>query len=498
VPLRGSAEATTLAAAFNEMSASLRGAQQRLLHDAFHDPLTQLPNRALFMDRLQRVIARKTRYPNYRFAVLFIDLDRFKTVNDSIGHPAGDRLLLETASRLTGVLRHNDTVARPDDRPRDEDAQNSLARIGGDEFTVLLEDILDPSDAVRIAERLLEAVAVPLTIDGQEVFASVSIGIAVSSPEHRCGDELVRDADIAMYRAKSAGGDRYAVYDATMHQHALERLQLETDLRRALDRHELKLRYQPIVSFGNHRVVGFEALVRWQHPDHGLLPPSTFMTVAEETGLIARIDSWVLREACEEAARWQARTTSVPAVSVSVNISAKGFDRPDLVQLVATTLLETGLDPHSLRLEITETVAMADAERTRAILTDIRALGVRISLDDFGTGYSSLSYLQCFPVDTLKIDRSFVAAMDQNGECREIVRTILSLAKTLGLDVIAEGAETTAQVDYLESLDCQFGQGYFFGRPLPPDEVMTIVKAREDEQAAIHYVPPGLAYFDRV
>ena len=241
-------------------------------------------------------------------------------------------------------------------------------------------------------------------------------------------------------------------------------------------------------------MVGFEALVRWQHPDHGL-PTSTFAAVAESRSHLAdRL--WVLREACR-AARWQAETTGASA-SVSVNISAKGFDRPDLVQLVARTLLETGLDPHSLRLEITETVAMADAERTRAILTDIRALGVRISLDDFGTGYSSLSYLQAFPVDTLKIDRSFVAAMDQNGECREIVRTILSLAQTLGLDVIAEGAETAAQVDYLESLNCQFGQGYFFGRPLPPDEVMTIVAARADEEPAIRYVPPGLTYFDRV
>jgi len=303
------------------------------------------------------------------------------------------------------------------------------------------------------------------------MFPSASIGIAVSSPEHRCGDEIVRDADAAMYRAKSAGGDRYAVFDATMHRDAVARMQLETDLRRAIDRHEFRLRYQPIVSIGSYRVAGFEALVRWQHPERGLLPPSVFLAVAEETGLIAHIDTLVLREACEEAARWQAESRTDPPVSVSVNISAKGFGRPDLVNLVANTLRDTGLDPRALRLEITESVAMADAERSRAILTEIRALGVRISLDDFGTGYSSLSYLQAFPVDTLKVDRSFVVAMEQNSECREIIRTIVSLARALGLDVIAEGAETAAQVEFLESLNCQFIQGYFFGRPVPADEL---------------------------
>jgi diguanylate cyclase (GGDEF)-like protein len=478
VPVRGSAEATTLAAVFNDMSTSLKGAQERLFHDAFHDHLTQLPNRALFMDRLQQAIARRTRHPEYTFAVLFIDLDRFKTVNDSIGHPAGDRLLLETASRLTAALRHQDTAARLAGSVRPHES-TTLARVGGDEFTILLEDIRNPADAVRVAERLQQAVSVPVTLDGQSVFPTASIGIAVSSEVQRSGNDLVRDADLAMYRAKSAGGDRAAVFDATMHRLAVERLQLEFDLRRALDRGEFTLHYQPIVSLRDHRPTGFEALLRWQHPERGLLEPASFIKIAEETGLITRIDAWVLGRACADACRWQAASDRESLLSVSVNISGQGFGRPDLVQHVARMLQETGLNPHSLRLEITESVAMADAERARTILAELKALGVRISLDDFGTGYSSLSYLQRFPVDTLKIDRTFVAAMDQNEECREIIRTVLNLGVTLNLEVIAEGAETAAQVDDLTALACEFGQGYFFSRPLAVDQAIRFLAPDE-------------------
>jgi diguanylate cyclase (GGDEF)-like protein len=482
VPVSGSAEATTMARAFNEMSTSLRGAQERLLHDALHDHLTQLPNRALFMERLQRASRRRTRHPEYIFAVLFVDLDRFKTVNDSLGHPAGDQLLLEIVRRMTAALRRDDVISRPAAALQDY-TDNTLARLGGDEFTILVEDIHDPSDAVRVAERVQQAVAVPVSLGGgQDVFTSASVGIAVSTSVHCSGEDLVRDADTAMYRAKASGGDRCAVFDATMHDRAVERLQLETDLRRAIEREEFRLQYQPIVSLGDHRVVGFEALLRWQHPERGLLSPAAFLTVAEETGLVTRIDHWVLREACGEARRWQTRFPSDSPASVSVNISAHGFGQPDIVRQVANTLHDTGLDPHSLRLEITESVAMADAGRARTILTELKALGVRISLDDFGTGYSSLSYLQRFPVDTLKIDQSFVVGMDQNNECREIIRTILNLAATLGLDVIAEGAETAAQVDYLERLDCKFGQGYFFSRPLPLDELRAILMTGPEEQ----------------
>jgi diguanylate cyclase (GGDEF)-like protein len=463
---RGSAEATTLAVAFNDMNVGLRQAQERLLHDALHDHLTQLPNRALFMSRLQHVMARRSRRPDRTFAVLFIDLDRFKTVNDSIGHAAGDRLLLQTAGRLTAVLRASDSVTAVADTPA-EDGQEGLARLGGDEFTVLLEDLRNATEAIRVAERLQNSLAAaPLDIAGREVFVTASIGIAIGSPDHQCADDVLRDADIAMYKAKSAGGDRYAVFDATMHQAAINRLQLEMDLRRAIERHELALEYQPIVSLQDRRIVGYEALIRWHHPVHGFVSPAVFIATAEETGLIARVDSWVLREACLEAARWQ--VSGDKPISVSVNISAKGFGRSDLPELVAATLNETNLSPRALRLEITETVAMSDARRTRALLTKIRELGVRLSLDDFGTGYSSLSYLQAFPIDLLKIDRSFVVAMDQNVECREIIRTILSLAAALDLEVVAEGTETEAQAVYLASLNCHYAQGFFFGKPMPP------------------------------
>jgi predicted signal transduction protein with EAL and GGDEF domain len=474
VPVGGSAEATTMAVAFNDMSTGLRDAQERLLHDAFHDHLTQLPNRTLFMDRLQRAIGRRTRHPQYIFAVLFVDLDRFKTVNDSLGHPAGDQLLLEIARRLTGALRNEDTVSRPAVPAPQDDTGHTLARVGGDEFTILLEDIRDPSDAVRVAERVQKAVAAPVGLGGQDVFTSVSVGVAVSTSVQCSGEDLVRDADIAMYRAKASGGDQCSVFDVTMYGRAVERLQLETDLRRAIEREEFRLRYQPIVSLHDHRIIGFEALVRWQHPEQGVLSPAAFLTVAEETGLITRIDRWVLREACAQARLWQTWFRGESPASVSVNVSAMGFGQPDIVRQVSSVLRETGLDPRSLRLEITESVAMADAERARTILIELRALGVRISLDDFGTGYSSLSYLQRFPVDTLKIDRSFVAGMDQHDECREIIRTILNLARTLRLDVIAEGTETAAQVDYLAGLDCRFGQGYFFSRPVPLEDLRGI------------------------
>ena len=490
VPIAGSAEATDVAAAFNDMTASLRLAQERLLHDAFHDHLTQLPNRALFMDRLQRAITRRTRHPEYVFAVLFVDLDRFKTVNDSLGHPAGDRLLLEIAQRLTGALRRDDTVSRPVAAERLDHADDTLARVGGDEFTILLEDIRNPSDAVRIAERIQQAVAAPILLDTQEVFVTASVGIAISGAVTCAGDDLLRDADIAMYRAKAAGGDRCAVFDATMHEHAVERLQLETDLRRAVERQEFRLQYQPIVSLDNHRIVGFEALVRWQHPEQGLLSPAAFLKVAEETGLIARIDQWVLREACAQARRWHERSPDAARLSVSVNLSAQAFGQQDLVRQVSETLRDTGLDPSGLRLEITESVAMADAERARTVLVALKALGVRISLDDFGTGYSSLSYLQGFPVDTLKIDRSFVIGTDRNDECREIIRTIVNLARTLRLDVIAEGAETAAQVEFLEGLDCRFLQGYFFAKPMAIDQLAALFAAAENDQASPRTATP--------
>jgi len=478
VPVRGSAEATTMAVAFNEMTSSLRAAQERLLHDALHDHLTGLPNRALFMDRVSHARSHTARRPQ-TFAVLFVDLDRFKTVNDSLGHTVGDCLLLEIARRLREATAGNDAaphVPGLDDR---HGSDSTLARLGGDEFTVLLENIRDASDAVRIAERLLETIAAPVRLEGTDIFATASIGIAVSTSGHGGAEELVRDADTAMYRAKAMGGNRYAVFDATMHRGAVERLQLETALRRAIERDEFEVYYQPIVHLGDSRLTGFEALVRWNHPEQGFLSPAAFIPVAEDTGLIAHIDRWVLRAACQAAREWHTRFPHDSPLTVSVNISARSFAQPDLVRHVTHTLQETGLEPNCLRLEITEGAAMADAERARAVLMDLKALGVRLSLDDFGTGFSSLSYLQRFPVDTLKIDQSFIARIDQH-DCREIIRTMLNLARTLRLDVVAEGTETSSQVDFLESLDCGFGQGYFFSRPIPADVVDGLLERLED------------------
>jgi diguanylate cyclase (GGDEF)-like protein len=476
VPLAGGAEAVTMAVAFNSMTASLRSAHDRLVHDALHDQLTRLPNRALFMERLRRAMAVRQRHPELLFAILFIDLDRFKTVNDSLGHPAGDQLLLDIAQRLTKALRGEDAVTRA--APLEGSGDHTLARLGGDEFIVLVEDLHDPSDAVRIAERVQLCLDRPVSVEGHDVFTTASIGIAVCTEAHRSGDDVVRDADIAMYRAKAAGGDRCAVFDATMHQRAVERLQLETELRRALERGEFRLHYQPIVSLHDRRLVGFEALIRWQHPERGLLPPGEFLDVAQDAGMLTRMDAWVLAEACREARRWQDSNSFSAPITVSVNLSAFGFARPDLVDQVAKALRAADLDGHALRIEMTESVAMADPARTGEVLRQLKALGVRVSLDDFGTGYSSLSYLQRLPVDALKVDRSFVTGLHESDESRQIVGTILELARTLKLDVVAEGTETIHEVEYLAEASCGYAQGFYFARPMPAEEIEKLLPPR--------------------
>jgi predicted signal transduction protein with EAL and GGDEF domain len=470
---RGSAEAVTVAKAFNEMSASLRAAQHRLMHDAIHDPLTRLPNRVLFMERLNRALSRRVRHPDYFFAVLFVDLDRFKHVNDSLGHAAGDQLLIAFSERLAATVRRDDVVSRLSVQREPSREANTLARFGGDEFVVLLDDIREPVDAVRVAERIQAMAAEPLQLETQEVFATPSIGVAVSSSEHGTADELLRDADLAMYRAKASGGGRYAVFDAAMHHAAVERLRLETELRRAVERREFRVWYQPIVSLTSRRVAGFEALVRWQHPDRGLLAPATFLPVAEEIGLITQIDEWMLAEACRQTREWHQASPPGAGPTLSVNLSAKSLALHELVERVADVLTTTGLPASALRLEVTESVAVSDAARVRTILQDLRTLGVRVSLDDFGTGYCSLSYLQQFPVDTLKIDRSFVARIQAGQEAGdgEIVRLIVSLARTLGIEVVAEGTETEAQVDYLTVLGCGFAQGFYFSRPMEASQI---------------------------
>ena len=425
-------------------------AEEKLLHDAFHDALTGLPNRALFMDHLKLAIARLQRRENQIFAVLYLDLDRFKIINDSLGHMIGDQLLVGIARRLENCLRPGDTIAR----------------LGGDEFTVLLEDINDDNDVAQIAERIQIELSAPFNLSGREVFTTVSMGVALSSKEYERSEDILRDADTAMYRAKSLGKARHEVFNKGMHAQAIKLLQLETDLRRAVEREEFFILYQPIMSLETGRLSGFEALVRWRHPERGLISPADFIPVAEETGLIVQIGEWVLREACHQMHRWQVIFPSDPPMFMSVNLSVKQFSQPNLIERVARILNETKLYSSSLKLEITESAVMENVGTATELLKQLRALGVQLSMDDFGTGYSSLSYLHRFPIDTLKIDRSFVTQMAENNENAEIVRTIVGLAQNLGMDVVAEGVETLDQLEMLKSLGCECGQGYFFSKPL--------------------------------
>jgi diguanylate cyclase (GGDEF)-like protein len=450
-------------------------AEDQLIHDASHDPLTGLPNRALFRDRLNQAFYRNRRAGNSDFAVLFIDLDRFKLINDSLGHRVGDMLIVQVATRLQASIRCEDLMARA--MPKSLGSENTLARLGGDEFTVLLADISDPVDAIRVADRIQETLCLPFVIEGQEIHITASIGIATSATGYDSADEVVRDADLAMYRAKSLGKARSELYDETMHLSAMTRLQIEGDLRRALQNDEFVLHYQPIVSLENDAVTGFEALVRWQRPGHGLVYPNDFIHVAEETGLIMLLGMWVLREACRTTRRWQQEFSRQPPLTISVNLSARQFTQPDLAQQVRQVLDEVGIKPATVRLEVTESVTMGDAERAVRVLSQLKELGIQLSLDDFGTGYSSLSYLQRFPLDILKIDRSFVSAMCRSPESLQIVNTIVNLARNLNMTVVAEGAEMEAEVMQLKALGCDFSQGYFFSKPVSENEITRLLRA---------------------
>jgi diguanylate cyclase (GGDEF)-like protein len=463
VPISGASVATAPSALLRELAevagqeAVLRAdldartrTEDRLRHSTLHDALTGLPNRTLFMERLAHAIARSKRRKAYLFAVLFLDLDRFKVVNDSLGHMVGDELLGAVAKRLQQCLRTEDTVAR----------------LGGDEFAILLENIGDISDAGRIAERIQQELAAPVNLNGYEVFTSVSIGIVDSASAYGLPDYMLRSADMAMYRAKASGKARYEMFDRRMHAQALARLQTETDLRRALERHEFAVHYQPIVAIAEGRICGMEALVRWNHPERGVVGPGEFIPVAEETGLIVPIGRWVLETACRQLAVWQREHGGAQPLSMCVNLSVRQFAQPDLVESVAAAIASSGIAPASLKLEVTESVIVENPAAASGVLGDLKALGVELYMDDFGTGYSSLSYLSQLPIDAIKIDRSFVSQMDVLDRHFQLVRTVLTLARSLNLRAVAEGVTTEAQLAALRSLGCEQAQGFFFSPPV--------------------------------
>ena len=446
--------ATRIAGSLTDITERKR-AELQLQHDAFHDALTELPNRGLFDDLLGRSVGKLRRQPDYLFAVLYLDLDRFRVLNESLGHRHGDQLLVAVAKRLQKCIRPGDTAAH----------------LGGDEFGILLDGLKEPADATLVADRIHRELSLPYLLGGQEVFTTVSIGIALSAPAYERPEQLLRDADLALYRAKALGKARSEVFNLGMHALAVAQLELETDLRRALEREEFRVYYQPIVAMDSGTVVGFEALARWQHPARGLLEPAAFIAAAEETGFILPLGRWVLHEACRMLQAVNASRPGEPPLAVNVNLSPRQFRQPDVVDEVRQVLEETGLPPACLRLEITEGTVMEHAEPAMATLAALRTLGVQVHLDDFGTGYSSLSYLPRFDIDTLKIDRSFVSDMAARGDNAEIVGVIVTLAHNLGLQVIAEGVETPEQLEMLRDLKCGQVQGFLFSRPVAAEDV---------------------------
>jgi len=467
-------------------------AEEMVVHNAFHDGLTNLPNRALFLDRLQQALTLSKKHSNYKFAVLLIDIDEFRVINDSLGHTAGDELLIQVGQRLKDSVRRADTVSRPrmSDATGSPSNDDTLARLGGDEFSILLDDIRDPIEAVRVADRVQGELVTPFVINQEQIVISASIGIASSASPHTRAEDLVRDADIAMYRAKRAGKARCEVSDPAMHENAVKRLRLETELRRALDQGEFRVYYQPVISLQTGKIAGFEALTRWQRPE-GILSPIEFIAVAEEIGLIVPMNRQLLRVACQHLRSWQSEFPSSPPLTMSVNITPREFAQPDLASEIRKSLEETGVDPSCLILEIIETIAMGDAGKSGQVLSELRSLGVRLSIDDFGTGYSSLGRLRRIPVDTLKIDRSFISLMDSDSESREIVRVIIMLAHNLGLKVVAEGTETEEQINLLKQLNCEMAQGYYFSRPADYQAMSELLSNNRGAHAAASVVRTG-------
>lgn len=438
--------------------------EEQLAYDAFHDALTGLPNRALFMDRLQHVINTSQRRADNLYAVLFLDMDRFKIINDSLGHTIGDQILVAVGRKLADCLRPGDTVAR----------------LGGDEFAVILENISALFDAVDVVDRINKKLSSPLLVTGHEIFTSVSTGIAMGSERYERPEQILRDADIAMYQAKGRGNSCYEIFDTKMHANILDRLQLEADLRAAVDHKELVLFYQPIIALKTHKLTGFEALVRWNHPKRGLIYPNEFIPLAEEDGQINAIGEWILREACRELRVLHGRYPSQIPLEMSINISSKQFAQHDLVDQVAGILKDTGVDARSLALEITESIIMENVDAAVATMGRLRDMGIHIHIDDFGTGYSSLSYLHRFPINAVKIDSSFISKLSANGENQEVVMSIISLAKSLNFDVIAEGVELDHQLVQIKDLQCQFAQGFLFSEPMESGAIDAWVQAMSE------------------
>ena len=443
---------------FRDIS-DLKQAQEQIIHNALHDPLTGLPNRRLLMERIDLALQRAKRSQIDRYAVLFLDLDRFKLINDSLGHLVGDKLLIEVSKRLKQHLRNTDMVAR----------------LGGDEFVILLEDVNNVESTIQIAERILADCQTPILIDNQKIFTSTSIGIVLGSGEYHQASDLIRDADIAMYQAKAQESNSYKFFDAAMYLEAITRLTLETDLRKAITQQEFVIYYQPIIRLADRQLIGFEALARWWHPTRGLIGPSEFIPVAEETGLVASLDSWIIEHACLQIARWQQQFPAHLSLKISINLSVQDLHRSNLLKDIDKVLAQTGLAGNLITFEITESVLIKDREQTIDLLTQLASRQIQISIDDFGTGYSSLSYLHHLPIHTLKIDRSFVGSMHLENRNYQVVSTILALSKQLGLTVVAEGIETPEHLQQLQQLGCELGQGYLFAKPLTAQQIEIIL-----------------------
>ena len=435
--------------------------EQEMSYQAHHDTLTELPNRQLLMDRLTAFIMRSRRLNRPTFAVLFIDLDRFKIVNDSLGHLVGDQLLIAASRRIIACLRPTDLAAR----------------LGGDEFAVLLDDPKTDDNMEAVARRVLEAIGQPFHVEGRELFVSCSIGIARGDLKYDTASAVLRDADVAMYRAKGSGRGGFASFEPRMHAELIHSLEIETDLRRAIEDNALSVMYQPVVAVDTSKITGFEALVRWPHPERGLVPPNDFIPVAEETGLVVALDRWVLQEACAQLVHWNASRPASEALTMSVNLSSRQFSRDDLASFVGSVITATGVSPKQLVLEITESVLMMKHERVRENMNRLRQLGVALAVDDFGTGYSSLGYLHAYPVNTLKIDRSFVSDMEVDRDKATIVKTVIGMAKSLNLHVVAEGVETQAQADSLRDMDCPVVQGFLFSKPVTASAAAELLHA---------------------